>query len=197
MNAALRGELLALRERDLSVRAELEADGSLYDGYHPRMEAVHRANAERLRRIVSEVGWPHEGLVGAEGAEAAWLVAQHSISEPDFMRRCRDELERESAAGRVPRWQYAYLDDRIRVSEGRPQRFGTQLELKPDGPAPCEIEDPGHLDELRREAGLPSLEERLRAMAAQPRPTALELAARKAAEERWRRRVGWSVARDA
>ena len=46
MNRELAAELIALRDHDLAVRTELQADGSLFDGYHPRMEAVHRANAE-------------------------------------------------------------------------------------------------------------------------------------------------------
>jgi hypothetical protein len=29
-------------EHDQAVRAELAADGTLFDGHHPRMEAVHR-----------------------------------------------------------------------------------------------------------------------------------------------------------
>ena len=45
---------------DHRVRAELAADGSLFDGYHPRMRAVHEANAERLAAILSERGWPGE-----------------------------------------------------------------------------------------------------------------------------------------
>ena len=31
------------------VREELAADGSLYEGYHPRMEQTHRNHAARLR----------------------------------------------------------------------------------------------------------------------------------------------------
>lgn len=197
MLAHLRDSLLALREHDLSVRAELEAEGSLFEGYHPRMEAVHRENALKLRRMIAECGWPHEGLVGADGAEAAWLVAQHSISEPDFMRRCRELLELESAAGRVPRWQYAYLDDRIRVSEGQRQRFGTQFESTPDGPVVCEIEHPELLEQRRAEAGLSPMSERLRALEHAPRPTEDEFTARRAAERRWRRKVGWLAASDA
>jgi hypothetical protein len=37
MNAALRQELLAMAEEDQRVRAELAADGSLCQGYHPVM----------------------------------------------------------------------------------------------------------------------------------------------------------------
>src|SRR5688500_12493537 len=84
MNEALRRELLSLREEDMRVREQLSADGSLFEGYHPHMEAVHRHNAARLREIIGEYGWPGASLVGTDGAEAAWLIVQHAISEPEF-----------------------------------------------------------------------------------------------------------------
>lgn len=37
-----------MRAEDERVRAELAADGSLLDGYHPRMAEAHRRNASRL-----------------------------------------------------------------------------------------------------------------------------------------------------
>ena len=36
----IRSELLAMAREDHRVRTELAADGSLFDGYHPRMRAV-------------------------------------------------------------------------------------------------------------------------------------------------------------
>jgi hypothetical protein len=54
----------------------------------------------------------------------------HAISEPGFMRRCRTLIDEVSRAGRVPRWQFPYIDDRIRVFEGRPQHFGTPFDLQ-------------------------------------------------------------------
>ena len=79
----LKEQLLAMKSRDEQTRAALEADGSLFEGYHPRMEAVHRTNASELRAIIEEHGWPSDAMVGPEGAEAAWLVLQHSIGEPE------------------------------------------------------------------------------------------------------------------
>src|SRR5690349_3021734 len=103
---------------DQLVRAELAADGSLFEGYHPRMEAIHRANAARLREIIAAHGWPGKSLVGTDGAQAAWRIAQHAIGEPDFMRHCRDLLNEAHARGEVPGWHFAFIDDRIRVFEG-------------------------------------------------------------------------------
>ena len=92
-----------MREYDLSFRAELAEDGSLFDGYHPRMESLHRENAARLRAIIAEIGWPTANLAGEDGAEAAWMIAQHSIGEPEFMRVCRDLIEAASDRGWVCR----------------------------------------------------------------------------------------------
>ena len=188
----LRERLLALIAEDQRVRAELAADGSLFEGYHPRMEQVHRANAQALRDLIRTHGWPTELLASPDGAAAAWLVAQHSIGEPAFMRECRDRLEAASVAGLVPKWQFAYIDDRIRIFEGKPQRYGTQLDLTPDGPQPCALEDASKVDALRAQAGLPPLEEVLRnAAAAEPRPDPAEYARKQIAELQWRRDAGW------
>jgi hypothetical protein len=52
------------------------------------MAAVHEKNALRLQDIIAEIGWPTECWVGKRAAEAAWLIAQHSIAHPDFQRSC-------------------------------------------------------------------------------------------------------------
>src|SRR5690349_229279 len=87
MDEALRNELLAMSGEDQRVRAELAADGSLYDSYHPRMAEVHRRNAARLPAIIAEHGWPGRSLVGEDGAEAACLVLHHAIGDPPLQRR--------------------------------------------------------------------------------------------------------------
>jgi hypothetical protein len=156
IDEGLRRELLAMRAEDLRVRAELVASGELGGPYVPRMEAVHRKNAARLRVLIARHGWPAEDVAGADGAEAAWLIVQHAIGEPDFQREALGRLLACAAAGRVPSWHAAYLEDRIALHEGRPQRFGTQWIDDPvDGrPRPWRIADPARVDELRAEVGL-------------------------------------------
>jgi len=84
---AIRSELLAMSRADRDVREELARDGSLADGYRPRMAEIHRRNGERLKSIVNARGWPGVSRVGPEAAEAAWLIVQHGIGQPDLMRR--------------------------------------------------------------------------------------------------------------
>ncbi len=84
---AIRGELLEMARADLALRDDLARDGSLFQGYRPRMEALHQRHATRLAALIDAHGWPGRSRVGEEGARAAWLVLQHAIGNPPLMRR--------------------------------------------------------------------------------------------------------------
>lgn len=196
MIESLREELLDMKRRDLEVRAGLLQAGELFDGYHPRMETLHRAHAERLGAILDEHGWPGRSLVGGDGAEAAWLVVQHAIGAPALQRRVRDLLVEAVGLGEAEPWTWASLDDRIRTFEGRLQRYGTQFDWDDEGTlSPLPIEDPQGVDDRRSELGLETLDERVREMresAAREgeRPPA-DREERRRRFERWLHEVGW------
>lgn len=158
-NEEVRHQLLAMRAEDLRVRQELLESGELGGAYVPRMEAVHVKNAARLRALIAAHGWPAEDIAGTDGAEAAWLIAQHAIGEPEFQKHVLTLLHKCAAAGRTPAWHAAYLEDRIAMYEDRPQRFGSQWM---DGPRdgrlrPWKLADPEHVNDLRASVGLAPL----------------------------------------
>ena len=155
----LRGELLAMRAEDLGVRTELAAADELGGPYVACMEAVHIKNAARLRELIARHGWPAEDIAGKDGAEAAWLIAQHAIGEPGFQRRALRWMRGGADRGRTPAWHAAYLEDRIAMYEGRPQRFGTQwLDDPRDGRIrPWRLADVERVNEFRAGVGLPDL----------------------------------------
>lgn len=193
-NEHLRQDLVAMAESDASVRNELVADGSLASqGYHPRMEAVHKSNALRLACIIEQHGWPGESLVGEDGARAAWLIAQHAIGNPTFMRRCLSLLKQAAAEREVPKWQVAMMEDRIRMYEGRPQVYGTQFQPDENGElVPYVIEDPSNVNDRRQAVGLNTLEERVCEMQAQSAEEKLPAPPGwKAEYEKWLQSVGW------
>jgi hypothetical protein len=70
-------------------------------------------NTAWLRTAIDEYGWPGRTLVGAEGAHAAWLIAQHADRSPAFQRRCLKLLENAVAAGEAEAADLAYLTDRV------------------------------------------------------------------------------------
>lgn len=193
---AIRGELLAMADEDRTVRAELARDGALFDGYHPRMEAIHRRNAARLRALLDAHGWPGVSRVGAEGAEAAWLLLQHAIGDPALMRRGLEALTDAVESGEAAPLHRAMLEDRIRVFEGRGQRYGTQFDWDEEGNlSPLPLEDSEGVDARRRGIGLPPLEQDLRrrreAMADSAERPPEDAAKRRREYEEWLRRVGW------
>jgi hypothetical protein len=154
IDESLRAELVAMRAEDTRVRNERVASGELGGHYVPRMEEVHRRNAARLRELIAIHGWPDEEIAGKDGAEAAWLIVQHAIGEPDFMREALGLMR--ACGSRVPAWHTAYLEDRIAMYEGRLQRFGTQwIDDPADGRArPWKLEDPERVDDWRAQVGL-------------------------------------------
>ena len=192
MDESLEKALLDMEAQDQALRNELTAAGALNDNkYHPRLEELHRANASRLRRIIAVFGWPGITLVGDKGAKAAWRIGLHSISEPPFMRQCRDLLEHASEASDAPRWQFAIIDDRIRVYEGRPQRYGTQLRVGANGLEPYPLENEARVSSMRAQAGLPPMAKTIALARAQPQLSIADQAARDAADLEFRRTVGW------
>lgn len=159
LSQALRSELLAMREEDFRVRQELIDSGELGGEYAPRMERVHIKNAARLRELIEVHGWPAEDMAGQDGAEAAWLIVQHSVGEPHFQRHVLELLRACIAQGRVPAWHAAYLEDRIAMQEGRAQCYGSQwMDDTRDGRTrPWTLAEPDRVNELRASVGLGTL----------------------------------------
>jgi hypothetical protein len=195
-NPTLREELLGLAAEDQRVRAELAATGCLYDGYHPRMEMVHRRNASRLTAIIDRHGWPGRTLVGADAAHAAWLIAHHAIGHPTLQRRALQLMRAAAAAGDVPLLDLAMLEDRIRACEGRPQRYGTMYDWDASGEmSPLPIEEAERVDDRRRAVGLGPLAEDTRRRREWVRSTRDkppgDWEARRTEMDEWYRSRGW------
>jgi hypothetical protein len=190
-----RSRLLAAAANDIETRSRLAADGSLFDGYHPEMEAVHLHNAVLLEQAFEVLGWPGRSALGDDGARAAFLILQHAISRPDLQRRGLALLLEAIPRGDGNALDAAHLADRIAVFEGRPQTFGTQFDWSDGVLTPAPVADPGTLDERRASVGLPPIAEtvaaiRARAAAEGERPPT-DMATREAAFAAWARRVGW------
>lgn len=191
-----RARLLAAEKRDRETRARLAATGDLFKGYHPEMEAVHLENVKLLEEAIAAIGWPGKGLVGEDGAGAAFTIAQHAISRPDFQRRAATLLHDAVAWGEADPLAAAFLTDRIAVMEGRGQIYGTQFDWDEKGEmSPMPLADPSKVEERRASVGLAPLatsiaKKRAAAALSKEKPPA-DRATRQAEFEAWARSVGW------
>jgi hypothetical protein len=133
MNQALRQELLALVEQDHALVGAPDHDPNSDQVQRQRLELLGRLR-RRLVQILDTYGWPGKRLVGEDGAEAAWLLALHTMPDPQVLRRCLRLLEAAAAAaGEAEPWQVAFLVDRVSLVERNVQVVGTTICRQADG----------------------------------------------------------------
>jgi hypothetical protein len=146
----LRQELLAMQDADQAERTgEVNANNDA-------------ERTDRLKEIIEEYGWPTRGMVGEDGASAAWLIAQHADQDPEFQRAALALMCTAALAGEADVTELGYLVDRVAVNAGEPQVYGTQIGDCEGGRAvPQPIADEAHVDERRAHVGMEPLEEYL------------------------------------
>jgi|1186.fasta_scaffold45828_1 hypothetical protein len=138
-----------------------------------RQDSVFNANLEWMRLVLAQYGWPGRRLVGDEGSHGAWLLLQHADRDTALQRTAMQLLETAVRDNDASRRDLAYLTDRVRVAEGRPQVYGTQLQYDSRGCAsPKPSEESDQLDARRASVGLEPVSEYIqKTMAALGRPT--------------------------
>lgn len=188
--------IINLKNKDLALRDQLIKNGQLENGYHPAMAKLHNENAAALGEIIDSIGFPTIDKVGKEGNEAAWLIIQHSIGQPVFMKKCAKLLEKAVHEKQANPIHLAYLTDRIAVFEGRPQSYGIQFDWdENDEMSPQPFDDLEKVNLRRKAIGLNTLEAQTIIIREQVKnensapPT--DFYKRKNEMDEWRKSVGW------
>ena len=158
----LRAELLKLREKDQAARQRMVEELLGDEEQRQLMEemtASDAANRERLKAIIAEHGFPTVSMVGQDGADTAFLIVQHADRDPEWQASMLPVIEELSKKGEAGKGSVAYLTDRVRRAQNKPQLYGTQYhqEEGPDGKpvyVPPVVEDPANLDKRRLSMGL-------------------------------------------
>lgn len=165
MDEALRAELLRRVEKDQAARKAQDWDGT---------READAENLPWLKAVVAEHGWPGASVIGTDGANGAWLLAQHADADPAFQRQCLGLLATAVEAGEATKRQLAYLTDRVLLHEGEQQVYGTQLTARGGRWVPRNLRDPDGVDARRAAAGLGTIAEYLALFTEQPEPSRLK-----------------------
>ncbi len=125
---------------------------------------MDRGHTARIEEIITEHGWPRLSRDGADIAHAVWLLVQHADHNPEFQRRCLDQMTSAVAAEEADRVLWAMLTDRVLVEETGQQLYGTQWtqDRESGDHVPIPITDPARVDARRAEVGLDLLSENKR-----------------------------------
>jgi hypothetical protein len=149
---ALRDALLQRMKKDQGIRM----------APNPDMEEwtkIDTDNTAYMKTVIDKYGWPGVGLVGEDGALAAFLLVQHADRDPQFQKKCLPLLEAAVQAQEASAGNLAYLTDRVLLAEGKPQRYGSQFQTVGGKSVPLTLEDPDNVDARRESVGLPPLAE--------------------------------------
>jgi hypothetical protein len=154
MNETLRVELLNRykTQSEMARKANEANDPSLWDFQ------LGKDDTQYLKKVVQENGWPTISMVGQDGAQAAWQLLQHADDDLDFQTHCL-ELMKALPQGEVMLFNIAYMEDRVRKGQGRPQLYGTQHTMVGGTITVPPIEDIENLDKRRLAMGLGPFEE--------------------------------------
>jgi hypothetical protein len=116
------------------------------------IDASEHANLTQLLRMLPSEGWFLKSRYGSDAAKAAFLIVQHA--DLGTQRRFLPKLEALAKTGEVEGEYVAGMSDRIAVSEGRPQRYGTQFRCDAGKWRPYPLKDGDQVEKLRREVGI-------------------------------------------
>ena len=189
--------IIDLKNADLTLREKLIQSGQLSNGYDEEMKELHNKNAKILSEIIDKIGYPTIDKVGKEANEATWLIIQHSIEQPEFMRKCAELLESAVRENKADLKSLAYLTDRIAVFEDKPQLYGTQFDWDENGNlSPNPFDDLNKVNERRKSIGLNTIEEQTEIIRVQVKSEnqspPKDFEKRKQEIEQWKKNVGWT-----
>ncbi len=126
--------------------SEAEYSGDLW-----KMQVViDSANLNYVEKLFNTVGYPGKSMVGEPTNTAAWFVLQHSNKIGNYL----PLVKKAGKKGEIPMKLVAMMEDRYLMHEGKPQIYGTQGRMEPDGEKFIwPIENPESVNQRRKDAG--------------------------------------------
>ena len=144
----IRQQLRLMVEQDIAAREKKLIDPKQTD-------ALSEQARPFLEDIYALYGWPKLSIFDARATNDFGLLVQHQPLA--LQERMLSALKTAVDAGEASKLNYVYLFDRVQVSEGKSQHWGTQSRCVRGRAVLYPADDAGHLEGLRKEAGLDRL----------------------------------------
>ncbi len=140
-------------DSDQKAIKDFKAGTLTLDGW----KKINEDNLKCVRDLLCQGIFPFRDTFSEKAYNAFFLAVQHS-ENIDLMKQVADYIFKADVV-QVNKTHYAYLIDRIRIFEGKPQLYGTQFKKEGNVVTFLDIEDPTNIDIRRAELGMESFEE--------------------------------------
>jgi len=162
-NKPLKQQLDSIYAADQGGRQQYAAIEKQYGEKSPQMAALWKEmaatdarNLQVITALLDRHGWPTTAEVGRMGTNTVFLVIQHSnlATMEKYFPMAKQAMERSD----LSKPNFALLQDRLLMWQGKPQIYGSQLKGDANGKMVFhDIEDEAHVDERRAAIGMEPL----------------------------------------
>jgi len=149
---------------DLAKKYYME-NGKIPHWYYPLSawkNEIIQNNFKDMQSLLDKYGWPKYSTVGKLAADAPLLLINHHPSD-DVRKMYIDKIKENCLTGEGSCMEYAKIQDRILVNDGKEQIYRMQFRFTPDQKMePFPIKDPEYVDQRRFKIGLEPIKEYLK-----------------------------------
>lgn len=153
-----RNEIHSLMQATSHLISDIEAHQSIEQLWQ-QQKTLDKQNQAVISELLSKYGWPErKWFKSTQAKQIIFLVIQHAPVE--YQQRYFPILVEASERGDIPKGAVAIIHDKILISRGEKQRYGTQIKMNDSGEAEFyPIEDEPSLALRRKVVSLPPIAE--------------------------------------
>jgi len=162
-NLKLKEELLKIATKQRELLLEVVDKDQPKESDRKKLQKLYEDHSNRLCQILKTDGWPTNATVGREGVFSAFYILRNAGSfelQRDLLPVIVAVIKKDP--GQKP--EFAALFDRLRVTAGMKQLFGTQAVTLGGFMVLYPIEDEAKVNARRAEFGLPELDVYIRSL---------------------------------
>lgn len=153
-------ELLKMANKQRELLLEIVDKDQAKQSDREKLHKLYQDHALKLCQILKTAGWPTSGLVNHEGVFATFMILKNGPFE--LQRDLLPVIVAVIKKDPIQKREFAGVFDRLRVSAGMKQLFGTQAISAGGFLVLYPIEDQAKLDARRAEFGLSPMDQHIR-----------------------------------
>jgi hypothetical protein len=160
LDKKLKEELLKMANKQRELLVQVVENDQTKEKDQKKLHKLYDANTVRLCEILKTHGWPTSALVDREGVNAAFRIL--SVGSFEMQRDLLNVIAAVIKTDPSQKGEFAGIYDRLRVSAGMKQLFGTQAVSMGGFLVLYPIEDQAKLDARRAEFNLSPMADYIR-----------------------------------